>query len=102
MKTVNTNFYWEMSFASKVVLVSGATGNIGNGAVANFLKAGAKVIAPVRSEGGVQQLRAKFNQYPESQLYLPVASISNPQQLEALRQDINSRYPQGLDHIVSR
>ncbi|KAJ3111415.1 Outer membrane efflux protein [Phlyctochytrium bullatum] len=88
--------------ASSPDLVIGATGNIGSGAVAAFLKVGATVVAPARSSDGLDSLKKSLSalSIPTDRLHtVPGISVSEPKDAEKLASLIKEKYS-GLDHVV--
>ncbi|RUS15449.1 hypothetical protein BC937DRAFT_92426 [Endogone sp. FLAS-F59071] len=92
-----------MSFAGKVALVAGATGNIGSGAVRAFLDQGAKVIALSRSQSSLDKLSKTLQAYntPTDNLITYVADVGKDEDLAKLANDIKANKYPAPDHIVS-
>ncbi|KAI8846097.1 hypothetical protein BC829DRAFT_399232 [Chytridium lagenaria] len=88
--------------ANSVVLVIGATGNIGSGAVLHFLKAGANVVAPSRSPESLEKLKAFINSQKvsaEKLTAVPNINAGDAGDAEKLAKMITDKF-QKLDHVV--
>eukprot|EP01120_Amphizonella_sp_Union-15-10_P017461 TRINITY_DN9698_c0_g1_i1.p1 TRINITY_DN9698_c0_g1~~TRINITY_DN9698_c0_g1_i1.p1 ORF type:complete len:281 (-),score=50.43 TRINITY_DN9698_c0_g1_i1:80-841(-) len=92
-----------MSFTSKIVLVAGATGNVGSGAVRAFLDHGAKVIALSRRQDSLNTLANTLKAYgtPIDNLIPFVADVGNDADLAKLSQAIKDKKIPEIDHVVS-
>lgn len=92
-----------MSFAGKVALVAGASGNIGSGAVRAFLDQGAQVIALSRSQSSLNKLSETLQAYniPTDNLITYVADVGKDEDLAKLANDIKANKYPAPDHIVS-
>lgn len=84
-----------MTISGTTALVFGATGNVGFGVALGLLDAGARVIAPTRTEAGAQQLREEL---AGRDIHPIIGDISDPTAAEGLRGRILAAGP--LDHIV--
>eukprot|EP01120_Amphizonella_sp_Union-15-10_P007072 TRINITY_DN2352_c0_g1_i1.p1 TRINITY_DN2352_c0_g1~~TRINITY_DN2352_c0_g1_i1.p1 ORF type:complete len:257 (-),score=51.17 TRINITY_DN2352_c0_g1_i1:55-825(-) len=91
------------TFSSKVVLVAGATGNVGSGAVRAFLDLGAKVIALSRNQEGLNNLANTLKHYGTNieNLIPHIVDVSNPTDLANLSQAIKDKKLPDIDHVVS-
>eukprot|EP01097_Dermamoeba_algensis_P006129 TRINITY_DN3859_c0_g2_i2.p1 TRINITY_DN3859_c0_g2~~TRINITY_DN3859_c0_g2_i2.p1 ORF type:complete len:257 (+),score=38.65 TRINITY_DN3859_c0_g2_i2:583-1353(+) len=96
-----------MRFSGQVVLVVGATGNIGSGAVLSFLRQGARVIAPSRSANSLKSLNNFLLKKLKEEnlenllenLDVQETDVSNPSGVQRLKEHVLSRHGK-LDHVV--
>jgi len=91
-----------MSVVEKMVVVLGATGIVGSGAVLAFLEAGAFVCAVGRSQKKLRELK---EQVPEAQASLIIFVEGNFNSLENAKQSFNAVIQalggKQIDHVVS-
>lgn len=80
-----------------VVLVTGATGNVGWGAAQAFAAAGAHVVAPVRGGAAAEQVRALL---PADQHLVVTADLGREEDVTALRDAALARFGH-IDHVVA-
>ncbi|KXS12105.1 NAD(P)-binding protein [Gonapodya prolifera JEL478] len=94
-----------MSLKNRVVLVLGASGNIGAGAVRAFLLSGSHVIAPTRTPEGTTKLvdfLARTQAIYEPDHLIPVVTdVGTPKGAEAVAKIVEERFEGKLDHVVS-
>lgn len=83
------------SNSSSTVVVFGATGNIGFGAATAFVKAGARVLAPTRSERGAQELQETF----QGAVTPIIGDISDPAGAQVLVKQLLEHGP--VEHVVA-
>ncbi|GAQ86226.1 hypothetical protein KFL_002770030 [Klebsormidium nitens] len=89
------------SLANKVAVVTGGSGTVGSGIIYQLLKAGAKVIAPVRNERGKQSLLSELESLPSTaNLETPLADVSDAKSVEALGNEVKTKYGT-VDHVVT-
>ncbi|KAI8802264.1 hypothetical protein BJ742DRAFT_834007 [Cladochytrium replicatum] len=90
-------------FANKIILVLGATGNVGSGAVAAFLEADSTVIAPSRSIASLDALRGFLvaAKVPIDKLVAKAPfDLASPSDVKKLREEILKEF-EVVDHVVS-
>lgn len=83
------------SMRGKVVVVTGATGNVGWGAARAFLDAGAEVVTPIRDDAS----RARLGLSAPG-LHVVTADVSTEAGAEALARFVEERFGR-LDHVVA-
>ncbi|KAJ3331879.1 Outer membrane efflux protein [Blyttiomyces sp. JEL0837] len=89
--------------ANSVVLVIGATGNIGSSAVASYLNHGATVIAPSRTQESLDKLHqflTKFSVPVTKLTTVPNVNVSDGKDAEKLAGLIQQKFNGKLDHVV--
>jgi NAD(P)-dependent dehydrogenase (short-subunit alcohol dehydrogenase family) len=87
-------------FAGKVALITGASGTIGAGIATQFLEEGAKVIAPARSQSGVDSIKKHVAPSGIDLLNVVESDISKEDDILKLVNRIREDYGR-LDHIVT-
>lgn len=78
------------------VLVFGATGNVGYGAAAACLEAGARVVAPTRTE---QKATSLCEGLSNGALTVVVGDVSDPEGAVALAREVDAMGP--IDHVFA-
>jgi len=73
------------------IVVAGGTGGVGEGIVRAFLKQGAHVVVPSRSESKLKGLREYVSDIGTGELVTLVGSLSNPSEADALRDKVYNR-----------
>jgi len=86
-------------FAGKVVLVAGGAGRVGSGIVMSFIKQGATVIVPSRSNDTLNTLRG-YIKGNEAQLYTLKGNISDEKEVESIKNHIVDKFG-SIDHLVT-
>lgn len=86
-------------FADQVVIVTGASGNLGSAVVRAFRAGGAHIVVPDRSTGGVGEL---FPDLAGSSEHLLVGGVdvTDPVQVERLVQEVDTRFGR-IDALVN-
>ena len=85
-----------MSLDTQTALITGGAGEVGEGIVRQFLRAGATVIVPSRNEERLNQLRTLLANEDTDRLITKQADISSIECAEALRDEIDE-----LHHVVA-
>ncbi|KAJ3102707.1 hypothetical protein HDU97_000320 [Phlyctochytrium planicorne] len=88
--------------ASSIVLVIGSTGNVGSGAVAHLLKAGATVIAPSRSAESLETLKAfvkSLNISTEKLTTIDGISASEEADVQKLKKFVEEKF-KTVNHVI--
>ncbi len=84
----------------KIALVAGCAGNVGEGVVRSFLKAGATVVVPSRSAEKLEQLRGYLGELA-TERFVPLAGeVGRLESAERLRDEILSKFGR-LDAVVA-
>ena len=87
--------------ADKIVLIPGGAGNVGEGIVRSFLKAGAIVIVPSRKVEKLEELRTYLGDIATSDRFIPiVGEISQIHDAERIRDQILKQFGK-LDVVVA-
>jgi NAD(P)-dependent dehydrogenase (short-subunit alcohol dehydrogenase family) len=86
-------------FSGKVVLITGATGNVGSGFLRAFLNLGAIVVAPSRSKESLDSI-IKYTKGHEGRYYPLVENISSEKGAESVKKFITEKFGK-VDHVVS-
>ncbi|PSC70067.1 SDR family oxidoreductase [Micractinium conductrix] len=86
--------------SGRVCLVAGGSGVVGSGIVRALLLDGATVVAPLRRNDQIEQLRAECSGAPLENLMPVVVGISEDQYCSALVSGVLQKYGR-LDHAVS-
>jgi len=89
-----------MRFSDQIVLIAGATGNIGQGAVRAFLRQGATVLITSRSEERLLQMKGLLGESHAHKLFAVPVDITTPDGCERVRTVIENRVKR-LDHVVA-
>jgi len=84
----------------KTALIVGGTGGVGEGIVRVFLKEGATVVVPSRSDDRLQQLDEQLEKSPTERLISIVGDMSDVEPAEQLRQQILDKVG-NIDAIVA-
>lgn len=84
----------------KIALIAGGTGNVGEGIVRAFLKGGAVVVVPSRSEEALEQLRGFLGPLATDHFVPLVGQIGQIEGAEHLRDEILNRFGR-LDAVVA-
>jgi len=84
----------------KTALIVGGTGGVGEGIVRAFLKEGATVVVPSRSDDRLQQLDEQLEKSPTERLISIVGDMSDVEPAEQLRQQILDKVG-NIDAIVA-
>lgn len=82
-------------------VIGGGSGAVGSGIIRKFLKEGATVIAPLRTEEGVASLTRELQGVDASRLTTQVIDIADEAAMEDWVAELRQRHPQGIDHAVS-
>ena len=82
----------------KICLVAGGAGTVGEGVVTAFLKQGATVLVPSRSQERLDGLRAFVGPLLSERLELLVGNLGEPEEAARLREQILARW--GAVHAV--
>ncbi len=83
-----------------VALIAGGAGDVGEGIVAAFLRAGATVVVPSRSEEKLARLRADRGADTDDRLVTRVARVGEQEDADRLRDEIQGRFGR-LDAVVA-
>jgi NAD(P)-dependent dehydrogenase (short-subunit alcohol dehydrogenase family) len=87
--------------AGKVVFIPGGAGNVGEGIVRAFLKAGAIVVVPSRKAEKLEELRGYLGDIATSDQFIPiVGEISQVDDAERIRDQIIKQFGK-LDGVVA-
>jgi 3-oxoacyl-[acyl-carrier protein] reductase len=84
----------------KIILIAGGAGNVGEGIVPVFLKEGATVIVPSRTQKSLDKLAEFIGDLAGDQLKLMVANISTLEGAEQLKDEILSKFGR-LDGVLA-
>lgn len=87
-------------FGNKVVLVTGASGQIGGGIARQFLVEGAKVVTPVRSQKSAGSVVEHVAPAGADKLEILVSDIADDASAATLASSVKQKYG-SVDHIVS-
>lgn len=87
-------------FAEKVVLVTGASGQIGGGIARQFLLEGARVVAPVRSPKSAESVVEHVAPAGPDRLEILVSDIADDESGSTVAESLKSKYG-NIDHVVS-
>ena len=82
------------------IVVIGGTGNVGEGVVRSFLKAGANVIVPSRTENRLSQLKGQIEDALRPKLFGVTDDTSSFEGMRAVAQQI-ARSNGSVDHVVA-
>ncbi len=77
----------------KIAVVAGGTGSVGEGVVRSFLREGAEVVVPCRSEQKRERLQRYTQDVAEQRLHLYPAIVSDPQSVLDFRQAVVDNFP---------
>ncbi len=84
----------------KICLVAGGTGSVGEGIVRAFLRQGASVVVPSRSQEAIDRLRNALAGAPVERLLTLVGNISDVDEAARLRDEILARH-KAIDAVVA-
>lgn len=87
-------------FGGKVVLVTGASGQIGGGIARQFLIEGAKVVTPVRSQKSAESVVEHVAPAGADRLEVLVSDIADDASASTVASSVKEKYGH-VDHIVS-
>lgn len=87
-------------FADKVVLVTGASGQLGSGIARQFLLEGAKVITPVRSQTSADSVVKHVAPAGADRLEVLVSNVADEASAESVAKSVKDEYG-SIDHVVS-
>ncbi|MBU7585310.1 MAG: SDR family oxidoreductase [Nostoc sp. TH1S01] len=86
---------------NKVALILGGAGNVGEGIVRAFLKAGAIVVVPSRKPEKLEELRTYLGELAEPEKFIPiVGEITHIESAESIRDQLLKQFGQ-LDAVVA-
>src|SRR5262249_2785669 len=83
-----------------IAVIAGGTGTVGEGIVRTFLREGAKVVVPSRSQGAIDRLRGYLKDEPLNRLTGLVGDIGDVADAERLRGEIIERFGH-VDAVVA-
>ncbi len=83
-----------------VALIVGGAGDVGEGIVAAFLREGATVVVPSRSDGKLARLREAHGAAAGGRLVTQVARVGEEEDADRLRDEIQGRFGR-LDAVVA-
>jgi NAD(P)-dependent dehydrogenase (short-subunit alcohol dehydrogenase family) len=83
-----------------VCVVAGGTGTVGEGIVKSFLKQGATVVVPSRSQEAIDRLRGNLSGVPLERLTMLVGNIGDVNDATRMRQEILDRFSH-IDSLVA-
>eukprot|EP00892_Ulva_mutabilis_P009302 jgi/Ulvmu1/6744/UM030_0079.1 len=87
-------------FADKVVLVTGASGQIGGGIARQFLVEGAKVVAPVRSQTSADSVVEHVAPAGADRLEVLISNLADETSTSTVATSVKAKYGH-IDHFVS-
>lgn len=79
------------AFKDQVVLITGSSSGIGEGAALFFAKCGAKIVLASRNEQANNSLLQKINEFETQGIYIPT-DVSSPHQVERMVQQAVDRF----------
>ena len=80
------------AFDGKIVMVTGATGNLGQAVVRQFAAQGAKLVLVARAPGDLQALAAELKAASQSEAMSEAADLSDPASVDALVKRVEERF----------
>lgn len=87
--------------AGRVAVISGGSGCVGSGIVRKWLKEGAEVIAPVRTEEGKASLLEELEGMTTALLSVPIVDVADEDAAAEFAARLREQHPKGIDHAVS-